>query len=282
MLLTGCEDVINIDLQSVGPHLVIEGNIDPRYGTSYIAITRSLDFYDPEFPTVVSGALVIVMSPYETDTVQERAGQPGLYEPFQVHAEPGDTVRASVTVDGEVYTAISVMSEPILIDSISLEYQPGGGLGPEQDEGYRLHVHFRDRPNYADYARLRVRRNGALIDSYNLYDGKYSDGNAIDYSYFSHTLQPGDGVAIELWSMSKPLYDYFSTLFEVTVTEDGSNNLFDITPANPNTNWDNGALGYFGIVNIDFKSYIIVGSQSNPRAVGVAADSVIRAPKIHP
>ena len=92
---------------------------------------------------------------------------------------PRDTIWASVTVDGTKYEAFSTVPPRVAIDSLTFVYQEGGGLGLEEDEGYRIHVHFQDSPDYKDYAELWVDRGGTLRGEYYLYDGKFSDGNAI-------------------------------------------------------------------------------------------------------
>ncbi len=52
------------------------------------------------------------------------------------------------------------------------------------------------------------------------------------------------------------MYYYFLTLAEVWASKDGGGS-FDATPANPNTNWSGGALGYFGAFNVDRDGIIV-------------------------
>ncbi|MGB5137840.1 MAG: DUF4249 family protein, partial [Candidatus Zixiibacteriota bacterium] len=162
----------------------------------------------------------------------------------------------TVTVEGTTYSATTTMPSLTLIDSLGFEYQKGGGIGSVEKEGYRLHVYFRDLPNREDYARVKLAKYAGggfyTYSDYFLYDGRFSDGNEIDYDYFFDVFQLTDDVSVELLSMDKAMYDYFLTLSEVAATEEG--NSFDATPANPNTNWSGGALGYFGAFNSDVET----------------------------
>ncbi len=265
--VTGCEDVIQVNLNSAEPRPVIEGFITleleerpPHYGV--FVVSQTTDFFVPDSPTLVTDADITISDQYGFTAFGGSNTESGVYRfDYSSPVDPGDTVYATVAVHGKEYTAFSVVAEPIRIDSLTYEYQEGGGIGLDEEEGYRLHVHFTDQPEYDDYLRLKVYRNGRSIGDYHLYDGKYSDGNEIDYDYFFDTFQPGDHGYVELWSMSEAQYDYFLTLSEAVVTEDASD-FFDITPANPITNWSNDALGYFGVYYVHVQHFIIFGDSS--------------------
>jgi hypothetical protein len=51
--------------------------------------------------------------------------------------------------------------------------------------------------------------------------------------------------------MDRVMYDYFQTLAEVWIYNEVTD-FTDATPANPNTNWSGGALGYFGAFNATY------------------------------
>ena len=54
-------------------------------------------------------------------------------------------------------------------------------------------------------------------------------------------------------SIDKSTYDYYRTLADLLYT----NPFFGSTPANPNTNLSNGALGYFGSYSSSFKTLVV-------------------------
>ncbi len=258
LLFGGCEDVITVDLKNVEPKLVIEGVISDKELYEGFIITRTVDFYDPNLVKGVPGADIEV-SDDQGNTYEVVEHVPGVYQ-FESFLIPraGRTYTAAVTIDGVTYTASSTMPAKIRIDSLSTEYQEGGGFGTDEDEGYRLHVYFDDVADRPDYARIRLRSNHSTSLNYYLYDGRYSDGNTIDYEYFFSVFQPGDNVTAELYTLDRTMYDYFLTLDEVWAREDNSGGFLDATPANPNTNWSNGALGYFGVFAVSTRAIEVV------------------------
>jgi hypothetical protein len=61
---------------------------------------------------------------------------------------------------------------------------------------------------------------------------------------------------VELLSLDQKTYGYYRTLEDLLFT----NPLFGSTPANPNTNLSNGALGYFGACAVSSKTIVITQS----------------------
>ena len=58
---------------------------------------------------------------------------------------------------------------------------------------------------------------------------------------------------IELLSLDKQTYEYYRTLQDLLF----SNPIFGSTPANPENNLSNGALGYFGAYAVSLRTLII-------------------------
>jgi hypothetical protein len=250
--ICGCEDVITVDLRGTESNIVIEGVISNYVSGHYFLITRTTDFYNPNVVERVTGATITVTDSLGNST--EFIGTaPGEYRPTsELGRVYGRTYYATVIIDGETYIASTTMPDPLRIDSLRTEYQEGGGIGTEEDEGYRLHVYFQDIADRPDYARIKLGVNGSYSEYYYLYDGRYSDGNVVDYEYFFDVFQPGDVLTVDLHTLDRAMYYYFLTLDEVWV-RDEVGNFLDATPANPNTNWSGGALGYFATFEVSQK-----------------------------
>ncbi len=257
-IIVGCEDVIDLPLRNAEPRIVIEGHLSERIGWSFFRLSRTTDFYNPSTTEPVTGAQIIVSdSSGRADTLRESSVEDGLYLFRSLAVQSGQLYSATVSVDGTTYSATSSCSQFIRIDSLDAIYQPGGGVGLDADEGYRLHVYFRDSVNVPDYARIVPYRNNRRLGDIYLYDGRFSDGNPVNYEYFLKVFQLGDTVLVDLYSMNRDLYDYYTTLYEVIATEEGGNGFGDVTPANPNSNWSNGALGYFGAFRVSRETLIV-------------------------
>jgi hypothetical protein len=66
-----------------------------------------------------------------------------------------------------------------------------------------------------------------------------------------------DTAIVELLTLDKSTYDYYSTLSNVLTEGDTGPPMMMTTPANPNSNLSNGALGYFGAFAVRSDSIVI-------------------------
>ncbi len=254
MILTGCEDVIDLNVNNAEPHLVIESYVLDDPPLAMAIISRSSNYFGNIEIPMVSGATVVISDDAgNADTLFEF--QEGVYVNQYIRPEVGHTYTSTVTVDEVTYTASATLPEPLRIDSVSYEYQEGGGFGSEEDEGYILHVHFTDREDVEEFARFKITQNDSVWEEYYLYSDFYSDGNDIDFNYFYDVFQLGDTVEVEVYSMDETVYEYFEILSDVAIYEEGVE--VEGEPGNPLTNWDNGALGYFGAFALEDRIYIV-------------------------
>lgn len=257
LILTSCEEVINVDLNSPDPKIVIEGVVTAPPGSTIVKISRTTDYFTPELPPAVSGALVIISydSVY-SDTLHET--DPGIYLSYSPHGMTGRTYNLSVTVGEDTYTASSTMPRRINIDSLECEYQTADELWPQSDSaGYILHCHFTDPLDDDTYGRIKVYsfRDQGWLDRYYLYYGDYSDGNSINYQNFFEIFYPGDTIHVELYTIEEDIFFYYWTLSQVLASDDRDQS--SGSPANPNTNLSGGALGYFSAMTVSIKSIIV-------------------------
>ncbi len=260
IILVSCEEVIDIDLNSSASQIVIEGVVTDKPGPYEVKISKTVDFYSPSSYPQVSGATVIIQDDAGNHETLEEI-EPGLYRTDTLQGVVGRTYTLSVNIDGKEYLAKSTMIEPLKIDSLSYEYADFGfgGGGPPKKGFYLLHCFFNDRPEIHDYAVLRVFKNDTILDRNFLYDGKFTDGNKVDFNRFGGRFDKGDNIRVELVTMSDVNFEYVSTLNNVIADEAKGPGGFKETgtPANPNSNLTNKALGFFGAYSIDKESIVI-------------------------
>ncbi|UCG27538.1 MAG: DUF4249 domain-containing protein [Bacteroidales bacterium] len=250
ILFVGCEEIIKIDLEGTDARLVIEGKITDGPGPHTVRISRSTDYFDPEEYPMVSGALVVISDDTGLrDTLQEVAA--GIYQTTFLTGETGRNYTLETIVEGEQYIGTATMQDRIEIDSIELEYYPAT---PYYEEGYWLHCHFTDPAGEGNYYRTKVFKNGTTDKNLYIIDDKFIDGNPVDLFVWGDFYIPNDTAWFELWTMDEYVYDYFYTLANLLYSGgDGSY----ATPANPNTNLSDGALGYFGAFTIARDTIIV-------------------------
>jgi hypothetical protein len=85
-----------------------------------------------------------------------------------------------------------------------------------------------------------------------LYDDQYTNGRVTELRVAR--AEEGSVYRIELMSLDSKTYVYFRTLEDLLYT----NPFFGSTPANPNTNLNNGALGYFGACAVSVKTITVL------------------------
>ncbi len=247
-----CEDVINVDLNTVEPRIVIEGKVNySEYLTGTepfsVKISRTGDFYDPSsFPTVSDAIVTISDTTGSSITLLET--EPGLYladysVPLAIYPRLGRTYTLDVEIDGRTYTASSTIRYMTWIDQLYYNYVEAGAF---DEEGYKVFCSFTDREGYDDFVRMTIEQNGEMVEDYFLHDGRWSDGNRVEFDAYG--FEAGDTLDIKLISMDKVMYEYFEMLASVVATDD--NHEPNWIPDNPITNLSNGALGYFGAFSV--------------------------------
>ncbi len=238
LLTAACEDVITLDLKGVEPRIVIEGVVTEGAGPHTVFVSMTTDFFSPELPPPINGAEVVITDDAGGSTALTQI-LPGVYRSDGLAGVRGRTYTLTVSSGGWEYRGTSSLLRPIRLDSLTI------------DEDLVILAHFTDSPDTTDFCLLRVWRDGVRDPDYMLYSDEFTDGNAIEYAVGDLSgaekgdPPPGTEIlfVVELVTIEERIYEYFSTLMEVVVTEDL--NADSPTPANPNTNLSGGALGYF-------------------------------------
>jgi hypothetical protein len=120
-----------------------------------------------------------------------------------------------------------------------------------------IHCFFKD-PVEKNFYRLKVFKNDSInTQNYRLYDDQYTNGEESELRVAYATV--GDTFRVELLSLDQSTYEYYRTLSDLLFT----NPIFGSTPANPNSNLSNGALGFFGACAVSTRTIIISQAMIN-------------------
>ncbi|MBO0593509.1 DUF4249 domain-containing protein [Cellulophaga sp. E16_2] len=258
-----CEEVIELDLNSVTPQVVIEGFVTDEIGPYTIQIKKTVDFYDSNtFPAQEDAQVKISDDRGNEEFLIETS--PGIYQTSTLQGERGVTYNLEVELEGVNYTAKSRMPENLIVlDTLTSEFLEESIF---YKEGYYVTAYFSDPPDIDNYYRLQVLVNGEVyIFTFENEDGeveqserdinfwltndKFTDGNLQDFE-FPHTLKAGDTLEITLQQLDRATFDYYNNLVDV-IYGDG------IAPSNPISNINNGALGYFGAFSVAKRTIVI-------------------------
>lgn len=251
-LLNSCEKVIELDLSESKEAIVIEANITNSKSPFTVLISKTSPYFGTATDNLVSGAKVSVYADngkpkYFTEV------SAGVYQLEKAFVTAGYWYNIDVQYDDIVYSARSFMNEPVPIVDIGISYFDGFGFF---DSGYKLNCYIRDQANKENYYRLKYYVNGKLANEngeISLYTDKLFDGMVIGLGQRSLVFQKTDTLIVELQSIDEATYNYFSTLESI------SGNVLEqsASPANPISNFNNGALGYFSAYAYDRKTVII-------------------------
>lgn len=247
-----CEDIIDVDLHTVDPELVIEGTV--RMGTpAEVLITKTKSFSESnEYPPVTDAIVTISDDAGNSEVLQCNAN--GRYVATTIIGTERTTYYLSVKYEDVEYTATSYMPPRVEINSLTLWKMPIRDFPDPQ-------IHFIDPEGEEnEYYRFILYINGVKpVQRDRLRDWVFStefvDGSAIDQTIFvmyevdrdDDPIQQHDVVTVEMQCLDKGVYKFFETLYNV---EDAL--------ANPTTNIKGGALGYFGAYSFTSESIEIV------------------------
>jgi len=254
VVFSACEDVIDVDLNTAPPRLVIEANFDilKENGTTYesfVKLTTTTSFYDDEIP-IVDDAIVTI-SDENGDVYAFSYWEDGIY---RASFEPVENTEYTLQViyEDEVYSATTQ-----LITTASIEYieqrNDGGFDGKQVD----LKAYFTDpidEENY--YYFVATSERGTRR---NVTNDEFFNGNTTFLSYRAEDLAAGDEVLFHLYGVSEEFHDYMFIILQQT----GGGGPFETQPATVRgniineTDPDNYPFGYFRISEVSLFNYVV-------------------------
>jgi len=243
LLIIGCQKIINVDLNSASPTIVIVGNINDLPGPYTVTLTQTVNFSDPNtFPPVSGARVIIADNTGITDTLVETI--PGTYHTQKTVGVVGRTYILSVTSGGQSYIATSTMPQVVTFDTLQVVQRDGF-----RDTALFPEAGFRDPPSGSHYYRFVETRNDSLKTRVFVFDDEFSSGVYVNYPLRSDTgLAVGDSDKVEMQCIDKGTFQYLSTFYVA------SGSSVNVTPSNPISTFSNNALGYFSAHTSRYRS----------------------------
>ncbi len=231
---SSCEEIIDTDLSTAQPLIVIEGSISDQSEVHTVKISKTIAFDQPNTFSGVKGARVTVYSS-NSQTFTFNASSDGIYRSQRFRGIPGVKYMLEVITDGKTYKASSVMPVAVKIDSLTfkkLSFFGNSTIYPA--------VYYKDPPSVQNQYRFIVRLNGVL-KAEQVSEDRFSDGNATsDLITFEDGVEKGDKVDLEIQCIDRNVFKYYFAISQI-----GGNGGPPVAPSNPESNIDNGALGVF-------------------------------------
>jgi hypothetical protein len=259
LLSVSCEDVVNVDLNTAPPKLVIEAAINWQKGTAgnqqRIKLTTTTDYFSSTMPKV-SGAIVTITN--STNTVFTFVEMPNTGEYFCSNFTPviNETYTLSIVSKGQTYTAKETLQAVAPITR--LEQKNDGGFTRKE---IKIKAFFNDPANAPSYYLYKyVYSNQVKSDLYVDRD-EFFDGNEFFSISQKDELKKGDEIEITHFGISKTYYNYMSIL--VSLAGNSGGGPFQSPPATVRgniintTDKANYPLGYFSLSQYDTVKYVV-------------------------
>jgi len=208
--LTSCTEVIDIDLPTAEPRLVVEGNLDfNKIGatdTVFIKLSLTTDYFNLEIPPV-NNALVRIIDKQGNQFLFHELAQTGRYYSTEIDKPiDGDTFKLQVEYDNDLYEATeSYLSSPEILEIKQTRETFF------DDPYYVLRIYYQDVPRanqnlnyyYLLFNEPRKRPNPMVLSN------EFSKGNKMESMFIADKdIKPGEVIDLELGQISRNYYDF--------------------------------------------------------------------------
>ena len=246
-LICACTKTVQLNLNTAGSQLVIQGTVSDTTGPYQVLIAQSVGFYASSIYPSVSGATVTIADSTTGVTDQLTETSPGVYRTHSIIGRPGDTYLLTAQVNGKTYTASSTMPQPVLLDSVTFDNQ-------SVKNTIRAESNFQDPVQYTNYYSFTQYANGKNLQEIHTFEDRLSNGRYVREKMDNDTsdIKNGDTVQLFLIGIDKNVYTFLSEAENIAYNND---NL--VAPATPTSNITGGCLGYFSAQTVSSKKGIV-------------------------
>jgi hypothetical protein len=276
ILLSGCDEVINPELEMAESVVVIDAWINNTPDSQVIHITRTQPYFENTAPAGVSGAIVRISDsngnvyPFTETSPGTYTWKPSGNEGFGVI---GTNYDLSVQVGSDTFVAATRMGRAPAIDSITFFLEEGNQFFDDQ---YQAEFWSTDPIEPGDAYWIRTYKNAQLLrkpsEIVTAFDAGFSKGsnfngvafiapirraiNPFDEDDDGNILSPyvvGDSLYVEIQSVSEAAFNFLNEVRTQTDRPGGFGELFATPLANVETNIVNvnpagqKVLGFFNV-----------------------------------
>ena len=259
ILVTSCEKVIEVDLNTAPPKLVFDAAIKWQKGTlgneQNIKLTTTTSYYNDQVPTA-SGATVYITDAANTRFNFIETASTGNYVCTNFNPVLNGNYVLTVIYNGETYNATETLKPVPTIEYIT-QRNDGGFTGQDIE----VKTFFTDNAATNDYYLFTYKPSFAAIPVYALEEDRFFQGNQIFGLYRSDKLETGQNIGITLSGISKQYFNYLKILVSIAGNTNGSPFQSPSATVRGNvintTTEANYPLGYFSLSEIDYRNYTI-------------------------
>ena len=264
-LFTSCEEVVEVDLDTAPPKLVIEASINWQKGTTgkqqAIKLTTTTGYFENKVP-IVSGAVVYIKNSKNKRFNFTEVPKTGRYICNDFEPKIEETYTLTIISSGSTYTASETLKSVAPITRIE-QNNKGGITGTDIE----IRAFYNDPANEDNFYLYKYEYSKKVTSTYYVAEDKFYQGN----EYFSKSddedIEVGNEIQVTHLGISKQYYNYMSIL--VSIAGSNAGGPFQSPPATVRgniintTDKANYPLGYFALSETDSKKYKIELSDKN-------------------
>ncbi|OXA87271.1 DUF4249 family protein [Flavobacterium hercynium] len=258
LFLTSCEDVIDVNLETAAPKLVIEASINWEKGTSgeeqIIKLSTTTGYFDKVIPKV-SGAVVFITNSLNEQFDFVEIPLTGQYVCSNFEPVIDEKYTLTVINNGNTYTSTETLQAVTPITRIE-QNNNGGLLGDEIE----VKAFFNDPADQDNFYMFTHKYSNKILDDVYVIEDKFNQGSELSSNSDNADLETGVEVQITHTGISERYYNYIRTFLSTTDTGGGP---FQSPPVKlkgnivNTTDKNNYPLGYFSIGETKTVTYII-------------------------
>jgi hypothetical protein len=251
--------VIVVDLNSSNPAFVVEA-IVCKDSVSLVRLTGTTSYFSSDEPYFYEDA-TITISDGESSEELTYIGN-GYYKGDDIIGIEEKSYKLEILHNTVLYEGMSYL--PLETEIISVSFVKDDSqtiLNPNGELVFTINCEFTDNPDMDNYYIIKFIRDGKMLEnSYYLLTEKTANQGVINnvtnniISYSQSVFDQGGEVDVQVCSVDKYVYNYFIQLNDVLYWK---SRVIPPTPYNPESNINNGALGYFAAWAIDSETIVL-------------------------
>ncbi len=249
--LSSCRKIIDIEQEEADQTTVIQAELYEGTNDFSVKITKTGNFFGDNSLEVITNATVTLDDGTTSYPISHTGN--GRYILPAFTAISGTEYTLVVNENGNNFEAKATMPALVPIDTVTYVFLPQSTF---TDEGYLTQIEFQDPAGEENFYRLFLTIQDELfgdIENLILLDDGFLDGNRIEFPLFAADVaQAFDTITMELHSCDENTLTYLEGVDEVLGGGNGA------PPANPDGNFNNGALGNFSVYAVAKKSTVII------------------------
>jgi hypothetical protein len=258
-LFISCEEVIDVNLNTNPPKLVIEASINWLKGTlgnvQKVKLTTTTGYFSTTIPAV-SGATIFITNSSNAQFTFIEIPNTGEYICNNFKPVINEIYVLTVVYNGATYTATEKLKSVAPITEI-VQNNQGGFTGNEIE----IKTFYTDPADESNYYLYEYQYSNQKKKNYYSDEDTFFQGNKFFSSSQNDNLQIGDEITVSHYGISKAYYNYINVV--VSIAGGGGGGPFQSPPATVRgnvintTDTANYPLGYFSLSEKDARNYTI-------------------------